>query len=112
MKRSFVKLWQGKYSLAVTFWLFLILGTFLVPIIVAILTVILILPLRFTGVPTWPITSLSVIAAIYPVIAAVGVWRSANAHRWPVTRVAAKIGVCAWFLILFLWIAFHVITRP
>ena len=33
----------------------------------------------------------------YPVFAAVGVWRSANARpfqRWPVAAAAAKIGIC------------------
>jgi hypothetical protein len=38
---------------------------------------------------------------VYPIFAAVGVWRSANARpfqRWAVAAAAAKIGVCFWLL--------------
>jgi hypothetical protein len=93
----FAKLWCGQYSLAKAFWLFFILGAFLAPIAAMVIYI----PFSLAGMPQTrqPLAVLAMVA--YPVFAAVGVWRSANAHpfqQWPVAAAAAKIGVCFWLL--------------
>ncbi len=97
LSRPFVKLWRGQYTLPVAFWLFFILGTFLAPIVIMMAYI----PFYFAGMPQIrpPLSVLAMI--IYPIFAAVGVWRSANARpfqRWPVAAAIAKIGVCFWLL--------------
>jgi len=40
---------------------------------------------------------------VYPLFAAIGVWRSANARpfqKWPIAAAAAKFGVVVWLLML------------
>ena len=91
--RPFAKLWAGQYSLPKAFWLFFIAGTVLAPIIAMIIYI----PFALAGMPQirQPLSVLAMVA--YPVFAAVGVWRSANARpfqRWPVAAAAAKIGIC------------------
>jgi hypothetical protein len=73
------------------------LGTLLAPIIIMIIYI----PFALAGIPQvkQPLAVLAMVA--YPVFAAVGVWRSANARpfeRWAVAAAAAKIGVCFWLL--------------
>lgn len=93
----FEKLWAGKYSLPVAFWAWFILGSILAPIVAMIVGI----PFYLAGLPQ-VMRPLFVIAMIvYPIFAAVGVWRSANARpfqKWPVAAAAAKIGVCFWLL--------------
>lgn len=95
--RPFLKFWQGQYTLPVAFWVFLIPGTILAPLVAMIVDI----PFYFSGMPQ-VLGPLSVFAMIvYPAFAGVGVWRSANARpfqRWPVAAAAAKIGVCLWLL--------------
>lgn len=97
LTRPFLKLWQGQYTLPVSFWAFLILGTILAPVVAMIIDI----PFYFAGMPQ-VLGPLSVFAmVVYPAFAAVGVWRSANARpfqRWPVAAAAAKIGVFFWLL--------------
>jgi hypothetical protein len=93
----FAKLWSGQYSLPKAFWLFFIAGTFLVPIGAMVIYV----PLALAGMPQvkQPLAVISMV--VYPLFAAVGVWRSANARpfqRWPVAAAAAKFGVIVWLL--------------
>lgn len=93
----FAKLWAGQYSLSKAFWLFFIVGTVLAPIIAMIIYI----PFALAGMPQvkQPLAILAMVA--YPVFAAVGVWRSANARpfqRWPVAAAAAKI--CVFVLLL------------
>jgi hypothetical protein len=89
----FEKLWRGRYSLPVAFWVWFVIGTILSPAPVMLLSI----PLYYAGMPQ-AVRPLLVISTVgYPIFAAVGVWRSANARpfqRWPVAAAGAKIGVC------------------
>jgi hypothetical protein len=93
----FEKLWAGKYSLSVAFWAWFILGSILAPFVAMIVDV----PFYLAGIPQvrWSLFMIAMI--VYPIFAAVGVWRSANARPFqkrPVAAAAAKLGVC--FLLL------------
>jgi hypothetical protein len=98
----FEKLWRGNYSLPVAFWAWFILGSFLAPFVAMIVSV----PFYLAEVPLAEMPQLKlplfvVAMIVYPIFAAVGVWRSANARpfeKWPVAAAAAKIGVCFWLL--------------
>jgi hypothetical protein len=86
------KLWQGKYSLAASFWGFLALGSYLVMLIT------ILLPFR-------PVLILG-----YGIVAGIGVWRSSNAliaarggrssltHADLAKTGAAKIAVVLWLV--------------
>lgn len=91
----FQKLWSGKYTLPVAFWLWLVLGSFLAPF-VAMITYA---PFYFAGMPEAKLPLFITVMVGYPVFATVGVWRSANARpfrKWPVAAAAAKVGACLW----------------
>jgi hypothetical protein len=91
----FAKLWSGRYSLPKAFWLCFIVGTFLAPIAAMVIYV----PFALAGMPQVKQPLAVVAMVVYPVFAAVGVWRSANARpfqRWPVAAAAAKLGVIVW----------------
>jgi hypothetical protein len=91
----FAKLWSGQYSLPKAFWLFFIAGTFLAPIAAVVIYV----PFALAGMRQVRQPLAVVAMIVYPVFAAVGVWRSANARpflRWPVAAAAAKFGVIVW----------------
>jgi hypothetical protein len=107
----FAKLWQGRYPLPVAFWLWFIVGWFAAPFIVVILSIPLyfagIIPLYHPGMQPQEVNgafiTFYILANAYPLFAAVGVWRSANARpfrRWPVAAAAAKIVVCVALLAL------------
>jgi hypothetical protein len=92
LSSAYLKLWRGEYSLASSFWGFFVLGTYIVRIVFLV-------PLAFGPV----------LALGYDLIAAVGVWRSANAFKMraeggsPVPAdsakiIAAKIVVVLWLL--------------
>jgi hypothetical protein len=86
----FWKLWRGRYSLAVAFWVFYALGY-----LISVGLVTLISPL----IVAYPWRPIAVAALILPynAVATVGVWRSADAHpdqrNWP---AFAKIAVFCW----------------
>lgn len=88
--RILLKLWQGGYSLPVTFWGFYVAGYFATAGLV-----ILISPMFATQ----PARTISVLLLILPynTLSTVGVWRSADAYEltkwWPVT---AKIAIVLW----------------
>lgn len=68
-------LWRGKYSLGKSFWVFFLLGTF-VAVIAGMLTAIpfILIDARQTAAVVFQLVFWG-----YEIIAAVGVWRSANA---------------------------------
>jgi len=95
----FVRLWQGQQSLPKAFWLFFIVGSFLAPLTAMVIYI------SFALAGMQPIRQpLAVFAMIvYPLFAAVGVWRSANARqfqKWPIAAAAAKFAVFVWLLML------------
>lgn len=93
----FAKLWRGEYSLPKAFWAFFIFGTVVAPVIAMIVAI----PFQLAGMPQAAPPLFFIAMIVYPVFAAVGVWRSANARpfqRWPVAAAAAKIGVSIWLL--------------
>lgn len=85
-----LKMWQGGYSLAVTFWGFYVAGYF-----ATALLVIFIAP-QFTTQPARTICVLILIIP-YNTLSTIGVWRSADAYEltkwWP---IMAKIAVILW----------------
>jgi hypothetical protein len=104
------RLWRGQYSLVVSFWGFLILGTY---VVVNTCGVINSFMLSLSAWFNWPAVLVYPYAVLiifspfvvlgYEVIAAVGVWRSANAiiaiRGEPSAKVlAAKIVVVLWFV--------------
>jgi hypothetical protein len=95
----FVELWQGDESLPKAFWLFFVVGSILAPLAAGFIYI----PFGLAGMQPirQPLAVFGMI--VYPLFAAVGVWRSANARpfrKWPIAAAAAKFGVGVWLLML------------
>lgn len=100
----FAKLWRGQYSLPVAFWKFFILGIFLAQFIAGLIGILF----YFVGMPQVTQPLFNIATVVYPIFAAVGVWRSANARpfqRWPLAAAAAKFGVCVCLLMIAIRVA-------
>jgi len=86
------RLWRGQMPLARAFWLYFIVGYFVFRILGAIVSwTAYNLAGREAAIP-----AALVFMVGYPIFAAIGVWRCANAHpfdRWPTAAAAAKIGI-------------------
>lgn len=85
-----MKMWQGGYSLPVTFWGFYVAGYFATACLVIFIT---------PYFATQPARTISVLVFILPynTLSTIGVWRSADCYEltkwWP---VMAKIAVLLW----------------
>jgi hypothetical protein len=100
MTGPFRKLWRGEQSLPKAFWLyFILIGILLAPFIAMVCAV----PFVLLDQPqaAWPVFFATLF--VYPVFAAVGVWRSANVYLFKSPKVYAvkviyvvgtKIAVC------------------
>ena len=100
------KFWRGGYSLAISFWLFGLVGWWLVGLL---LGMVVVAPFAFIGAHDLGFGLALILWASYTAFAMVAIWRSASARSlaeegslWP---IAAKIVICAvaiwWLAVLF-----------
>lgn len=105
LAEPFRRLWYGKQTLAKAFWLYFVAALLIGPLILAIGGGIIGLLFYAIGLPEISRPVLGLLLAgwfVYVLIAAVGVWRSANARRqqawqsgakYPLTPAVAKFAV-------------------
>jgi hypothetical protein len=95
----FERLWRGQQPLPRALWLYFFIGSCVAPLVGGILYV----PFAMLDMPTARIV-LTLLAWVgYPIFAAVGVWRSANARpfdRWPLAAAGAKLMVVLVLIVL------------
>lgn len=83
------KLWRGEHSFAKAFWAYFVLGTLLAQIVAVILAVpFVLLDQRRAAFPV-----VFAAAVVYPILAGVGAWRSANNYLVRGANVGVSVKV-------------------